>query len=84
MPCSEVVYTNYRWGRFSTDNSPQIIGGHRTDNGPITTDNAQGGNDRQTSNHKGCRHYRWESMPPIMTDNSKLSVAAGVYKTPRR
>lgn len=82
MPYFEIAVTDYRWGRFSTDNLPPIIGGGRTDNAPIMPDNTQWVKRLQASNHKAFIHYRRQSFTPIMTDKSKISVAAGAYKAP--
>lgn len=84
MPCFEVAVTDYRAGSILPDNLPPIIGHARYDNCPIMPDNAQWEKRLKASKHKVCSHYRGKTHRPILTDNSKLSGAAGVYKTPRR
>lgn len=82
MPCFEVVVMDYRAGRFLPDNLPPIIGHARYDNCPITPDIAQWKKRLQASNHKAHGHYRWQTHKPIAADNSQISGAVGVYKTP--
>jgi hypothetical protein len=82
MPCSPEAVAGYRAGSILPDNSPPIIGGARYDNCPILPDNVQQKKRLQASKPKVFSHYRRETHKPIAADNSQISGAVGVYKTP--